>query len=485
MRTIVIDPITRLEGHGKISIFLNDQGNVDRALFQVPELRGFEAFCVGRPAVDMPQITSRICGVCPTTHHIAATKALDSLYNVTPTPAARVIRELVNCAFVAEDHALHFYILAGADFIVGPSAPAAMRNVLGVLSKVGEKNGAYVIEMRKKIRRIIEMCAGKPIHPVFGLPGGVSKPVTEKMRQEILQIARDAVGFARFTLQLFHDAVFCNASYKELITGDIYYHETHHMGMVDDKGKVNLYDGEIRVVSPTGTPEVQFQPLKYHEIIAEHVEDWTYVKFPYLRSKGWQGFVDGAKSGVYRVAPLARLNVAEGMATPQAQAEYERMFDALGGPVSNHSLANHWARLIELLYCAERMVELANAPELTSPEIRNMNFSVPNEGVGIVEAPRGTLIHHYKTDAQGLLTACNLIVATVSNAAIICMGIEKAAKKLIVDGNVDSGLLNMVEMAFRSYDPCLSCATHAQGETQFHIEIIESDGSIRQVIARR
>lgn len=485
MRTIVIDPITRLEGHGKISIFLNDAGNVEKALFQVPELRGFEAFTIGRPAADMPQITSRICGVCPTTHHIASTKALDSLYGVSPTPAARAIRELVNSAFICEDHALHFYILGGPDFIVGPDAPVALRNVLGVISKVGAENGAYVIGMRRKIRRIIEMCAGKPIHPVFGLPGGVSRRVTEEMRREFQQISTETVSFARFSLKLFHERVLGNPDYRELITGDIYYHETHHMGMVDANGNVNLYDGEVRVVDPAGKFVVQYRAEEYHNIIGEHVEDWTYIKFPYLREKGWHGFVDGPESGVYRVAPLARLNVADGMATPLAQREYEKMYRTLGGPVSNHTLANHWARLIEMLYCAERMVELSDAPELTSPDIRNMRFQTPSEGVGIVEAPRGTLIHHYRTDERGILTGCNLIVATVSNAAIICMGIEKAAKQLISDGKVDDGLLNMVEMTFRSYDPCLSCATHALGQTPLRIEIVEPDGGIRQVITRR
>ena len=402
-----------------------------------------------------------------------------------PTPAAKAIRELVNCAFITEDHALHFYILAGADFVVGPDAPAALRNILGVISKVGAENGAYVIEMRKKIRRIIELCAGKAIHPVFGLPGGVSKKVTEEMRREFQQTAKEAVEFAQFTLKLFHDVVLGNPDYTALITGDVYFHETHHMGMVDKNGKVNLYDGEIRVVDPAGNPVVQYKPEDYHKVIGEHVEDWTYIKFPFLRSKGWNGFVDGPDSGIYRVAPLARLNVSDGMATPLAQQEYEKMYSTLGGPVSNHTLANHWARLIELLYCAERMVELSNAPELTSGEIRNMNLQTPREGVGIVEAPRGTLIHHYQTDEKGIMTACNLIVATVSNAAIICMGIEKAAKMLIKDGKVDDGLLNMVEMTFRSYDPCLSCATHALGQTPLKIEFVEPDGGIRQVITRR
>ena len=478
MKTIKIDPITRLEGHGKISIFVGDDGEVQKAVFQVPELRGFEAFAVGRPAEEMPQITSRICGVCPTAHHMAATKALDALFKVEPTPAAKAVRELVNCLFMVEDHALHFYYLGGPAFVVGPTAPAPDRNILGVIGVVGMDAAAKVIEARRTIRELMAFCGGKPIHPVLGLPGGVAKRIPDEQRSRVLDVGREAVEFAQFSLKVFHDVVLGNPDYVKLVTGDVYYHETNYMGMVDADNRVNLYDGQLRVVDPSGNERTRFEAADYAKHIAEHVEEWTYIKFPYLREPGWKGFVDGADSGVYRVAPLARLNASDGMATPLAQAEYERMYETFGGgPVVHHTLANHWARLIEMLYSAERIVELAGLPELCSPEIRNMDFGTPSEGVGVVEAPRGTLIHHYESDERGVLTGCNLIVATLGNSAAMCMSIERAAKSVIKNGQIEEGLLNMVEMAFRAYDPCLSCATHAlPGQMPLNLEVLDPRG---------
>jgi len=485
MQTIKIDPITRLEGHGKISIFVDDAGDVAKAIFQVPELRGFEAFAVGRPAEEMPQITSRICGVCPTAHHMASTKALDALFGVEPTPAAKAIRELVNSLFMFEDHALHFYYLGGPDFVVGPTAPASDRNILGVIGSVGMDKASIVIETRRKVRGLMAFCGGKPIHPVLGLPGGVSKAIPESERAHVLEVGRECVEFARSSLELFDDVVLSNPEYMKLVTGDVYYHETNYMGMVDAQNRVNHYDGDIRVVDPSGVERLRFAPKDYAEHIAEHVEDWTYIKFPYLREVGWKGFVDGADSGVYRVAPLARLNASDGMATPLAQAEYERMYRTFGGKPVHHTLANHWARLIEMLYAAERVVELARQPELCSPEIRNMDFGTPREGVGIVEAPRGTLIHHYESDGRGVMTGCNLIVATLGNSAAMCMSIERAAKAVIQGGQIEEGLLNLVEMAFRAYDPCLSCATHAlPGQMPLNVEVLDSRGVLIDRISR-
>jgi len=483
-RKISIDPITRLEGHGKIEIFLNEKGDVERAFFQVPELRGFEKFCVGRLAEEMPRITPKICGVCPTAHHMASTKALDDLYKVEPPPAAKKIRELVYSAFMFEDHLLHFFFLGGPDFIVGPDALPAQRNILGVINKVGIEIGRKVIEIRKKCRNIITLVGGKVIHPVFGLPGGVSKGIKEEERKEILKSAQEAVEFAKFALKAFEDIVLKNKEYVDLITGDIYRHETYYMGLVDDNNKVNFYEGSIRVVDPEGKEIARFKAQDYLEYIEEHVEPWSYIKFPYLKNIGWKGFIDGKESGVYRVAPLARLNVADGMATPLAQAEYEKLFDTLGKPAHN-TLAYHWARLVEVMYAAERMVELAKDPELTDPHIRNLPQNTPGEGVGVVEAPRGTLYHHYKTDEKGRITQVNLIVATVNNAAAICMSIEKAAKKLIKGGEVSNGLLNMVEMAFRAYDPCLACATHTlPGHMPLEINIYSASGELYRRLSR-
>ncbi len=476
-KTITIDPITRLEGHGKIDIFLNDDGNVERAFLSVPELRGFEKFAEGRPAEEMPQITSRICGVCPGAHHMASTKALDSLYGADPPPAARAIREIYYNLHFFEDHVLHFYILAGPDFIVGPDAPKESRNILGVVDKLGVETGKKVIDIRKKARALISEIAGKTIHPVLGLPGGVAKTLTEETRKDLKKFSLEAIEFAQFTLKAFNDIVLNNRKYLDLIESDIYYHESYYMGMVDEKNLVNFYDGDISVINPSGEEIERFRPSDYLDIIAEHVESWSYIKYPYLRKIGWKGFIEGPDSGIYRVAPLARLNVAKGMATPLANEEYGSMYNRLGGKPVHNTLAIHWARLIEILNSAERISALSENPHITSPEIRNMNFNTPSEGIGIVEAPRGTLIHHYKTDQKGIITGCNLIVASLGNSAAMCISIEKAAKKLINSGKVNEGVLNMVEMAFRAYDPCLGCATHSMpGKMPLKIYIRDRKG---------
>jgi len=485
VKKITIDPITRLEGHGKIEIFLNDDGDVDKAYLQIPELRGFEKFCEGRPAEEMPRITTMICGVCPTAHHMASTKALDDLFKVEPTSTAKKIRELMYNAFQAEDHILHFFFLGGPDFVVGPMAPAGERNILGVIAKVGLDVGGKVIEMRKRLRNVLRIIGGKPIMPSCGLPGGVSKAITEEERKTIIDAAEYAVEFCKFALGLFDDVVLKNKDYVDLVVGDIYKHRTYYMGLVDGNNKVNFYDGQIRVVDPNGKEFAKFKGRNYLDHIREHVEPWTYVRFSYLKNVGWKGFVDGEESGIFRVAPLARLNAADGMATPLAQEAYERMYEVLGGKPVHNTLAFHWARLIEALYASERVLELARDPELTSPDIVNLPTETPKEGIGVVEAPRGTLFHHYKTDERGILTEVNLIVATQNNAASICMSIEKAAKSLIKKGEVSDGILNMIEMAFRAYDPCLACATHSlPGRMPLEVNVYNSEGDLVRRLRR-
>ncbi len=485
MRRITIDPITRLEGHGKIEIFLDDRGDVHRAFLQVPELRGFEKFCEGRPAEELPRITTMICGVCPTAHHMAGTKALDDLFKVEPTSAAKKIRELMYSAFYAEDHILHFFFLGGPDFVVGPQAPAAERNILGVIAKAGIEAGGKVIEMRKRLRGVLRIIGGKPIQPSCGLPGGVSKGINEEERKFILSAGQNAVELCKFALQIFDGIVLKNKAYVDLITGDVYRHRTYYMGLVDRNNKVNFYDGLIRVVDPNGKEYAKFRPQEYLDHIREHVEPWTYVKFCYLKNVGWKGFVDGQDSGVYRVAPLARLNASDGMATPLAQAEYERMYATLGGKPVHGTLAYHWARLIEAMYAAERVVELSSDPEITSTDIVNLPTATPRNGVGVVEAPRGTLIHHYQTDEKGIITNANLIVATQHNSAAMNMSIEKAAKSLIHNGEVSEGILNMIEMAFRAYDPCHACATHSlSGSMPLEVSLYDSAGNLVRRISR-
>jgi F420-non-reducing hydrogenase large subunit len=484
MKKILIDPITRLEGHGKISIFLNEDGEVENAYLQIPELRGFERFCIGRKAEDMPLLTSRICGVCPVAHHMAGTKTLDAAFNVEPPSAAKKLRELMYCGYFIYDHTLHFYYLGGPDFVVGPDAPPEKRNILGVIEKAGLDIGKDVIKHRAYGQRITEIIGGKATHPVCGLPGGISKALGEEERQEIEKMAASSVEFAKFSLKLFHDIVLGNSKYVDLIKSDAYTLKTYYMGLVDEDNKVNFYDGKVRVINPHGEEFLKFEPKEYLNHIAEHVEEWTYVKFPYLKKVGWKGFVDGPDSGAFRVGPLGRLNASNGMATPLAQEEYEVMYKTLGGKPVHSTLAFHWARLIELLYAAERALELVRDPEITSKDIRNKPGE-PGEGVGIVEAARGTLIHHYILDKNALIQDVNLIVATVNNAPSINMSVRNAAKGLIHNGKVDQGLLNMVEMAFRAYDPCFGCATHyAIGQMPLTIEIFDHVKKLLRTVQR-
>ncbi|HET9408797.1 MAG TPA: Ni/Fe hydrogenase subunit alpha [Candidatus Sulfotelmatobacter sp.] len=493
MKRVTINPITRLEGHGKIEIFLDEQGNVANTYFQVPELRGFEQFCVGRPAEDMPVITSRICGVCPEAHHMAATKALDQVFGVEPPPAAKKIRELFYTAFYVTDHTTHFYALGGPDFIVGPDAPPAERNLLGVVKKVGIDIGKQVMNCRARNHHVIQMLGGRAIHPVAGVPGGWSRPVTEAERAEIEAIAEQNVEFALFTLQLFDKIVLGNPAYLDLVNSDVYHHRTYSMGTVDAENRLNLYDGKIRVVDPEGCELLKYDACDYASHVAERVEPWTYLKFPYLKRVGWKGFVDGAESGVYTATPLSRLNVSDRMATQRAQEQFVRFYETLGSKKigaryepQHHRLATHWARLIELLYAAERMKELAADPEIASPQIRNIPDHIAGVGVGSVEAPRGTLTHHYVTDEKGILQRVNMIVGTTNNYAAMSMSIKKAAEKLIRGGQiVEEGLLNRIEMAFRLYDPCLSCATHSlPGAMPLIVNIKNHQGEVLQSLRK-
>jgi len=483
MQRISIDPITRLEGHGKIEIFLDEQGNVANTYFQIPELRGFERFVVGRPIEEMPLITNRICGVCPEAHHMAASKAADAVYKVDPPRAAKMLRELLYSAFYCTDHTTHFYALGGPDFVMGPDAPVAERNILGVIHKVGLEIGGKVIQMRKYGHTVVEMIGGRKVHPCTSIPGGMTKGITKEQRTEIEGMGRWAIEFAQFSLKLFNEIVLGNKGYVDLILGDVYTHHTYYMGMVDENNKINFYDGKVRVVDPNGAEFVKYAPKDYAEHIAEHVEPWTYLKFPYLKKVGWKGFVDGIDSGVYMATPLSRLNASDGMATPLAQEQYEKFYATLGGKPVHQRLATHWARLIELLYAAERWVELVSDPEITSPNIHAKPTQIPMEGIGIVEAPRGTLTHHYWTDERGVVTKANLIVGTTNNYAPIQMSTHKAATSLIKNGNVTEGLLNMVEMAFRAYDPCFGCATHSlPGQMPLEITIRDVDGNPVEVL---
>jgi F420-non-reducing hydrogenase large subunit len=486
MKTISIDPITRLEGHGKIEIFLAEDGSVANAYFQVPELRGFEKFVEGMPVEEVPRVVTRICGVCPGAHHMASGKAVDAVYGVEPPPAAKKLREVFYCAHFIHSHVAHFYALAAADFVVGPEAPPAERNILGVVSKVGVPVASEVLKHRAFAQEIQKIVAGRSTHPVWTLPGGVSKGISEAERLDIVEKARSCVEFARFSLKLFEDVVLKNQAYLDLILSDTFELDTYSIGTVDERNRINFYHGDHRVVDQNAKEVLRYRDADYLQHIAEHVEPYSYLKFPYLKRLGWKGLVDGPDSGVYQASPLSRLNAADGMATPLAQAEYERFFATLGGRPVRKLLATHWARLIELLYAAEHLLELASDPEVAAPEVRTLPTATPSEGVGIVEAPRGILTHHYKTDADGLVTEANLIVGTTNNHAPISMAIKRAAQRLVTPGQeIGEGLLNMVEMAFRLFDPCFSCATHhLPGEMPLTVEVRAADGGLVRRLAR-
>jgi F420-non-reducing hydrogenase large subunit len=487
MKQISIDPITRLEGHGKIEIFLTDDGDVENVYFQVPELRGFEKFCEGRPIEEVSQIVTKICGVCPGCHHMAAGKAADMVFGVTPPPAARKIRELFYMAHFIHSHIAHFYALAAPDFVVGPTAPKAERNILGLIAKVGKEIGTEVIKQRRRAQEIQAQLGGHQTHIVLNIPGGVRKGLKEEERQEVAETAKGFVEFSKFSIKLFNDLVLGNKAYLDLILNGPYSMKIHSMGLVDDNNKVNFYDGKVRVVDTEGKELFKYSPVEYTEFVAERVEPWSYLKFPYLKKIGWKGFVDGQASGVYHATPLSRLNAADGMATPLAQEEYERMYTTLGGKPVHATLVMHWARLIEIIYAAEHFLELAQDPEITGTDLRAKIDRVPSEGIGIVEANRGTLTHHYKTDEKGLVVKANLIVGTTNNNAAICMSVKKAAQGLIRKGvTVDDGILNMVEMAFRAYDPCFSCATHhLPGDMPLVVNFRDSRGEIIRTVSRQ
>ena len=460
-KTIQIDPITRLEGHGKIHIFLDDDGAVKDSYFQIPELRGFERFVVGRPIEELPRIVTRICGVCPASHHMASAKAVDGCFGNECPPLAHKLRDMYYHAHYIHSHIAHFYALAAPDFVCGPDADPALRNILGVVQKVGLEIGGAVIKARAMAQEIQAIIGGRATHLVWCLPGGVSKGITPEELAKIKPMVAQLYDFTQFSLQLFRDVVLGNPAYVDLIVNGPFTLDVHNMGLVDANNAPNFYDGKVRVVDFQGKEICKYAPHEYYDHVAEHVEPWSYLKFPYLKQRGWKGFVEGVDTSLYCATPLARLNVADRMATPKAQEAFEEMFKTLGGHPCKALLANHWARLVEMVQNAEMLQQYVADPEITGTRYRVVPQRITGEGFGIVEAMRGTLTHHYTCDDKGMCTSANLIVGTTNNNAPIHMVTRKVAKALIKPGKEpDQGLLNTIEMAFRAFDPCYSCATH-------------------------
>lgn len=473
-KTLTIAPVSRLEGHLKISVELDDAGNVKDCLVQTVELRGFEKFCEGRPVEELPRIVTSICGVCPWSHHLASAKACDAVFGVTPTPAGRKLRELCNAVAYTEEHILHFFFLAGADFVLGPGADYKVRNVFGIVQAAPDL-AMKVVRARHLGARMLNIISGKSIHPVTGVPGGFSKPLTEAERKMLAPMAKEVLEFAKMAIGWAKKDIFPKYLDAVKTIGVI---KTGFMGTVDAQGGLNLYDGKIRLMKPDGT-HIEFDDSKYDEFIEEKVLDWSYMKFPYAKTWG-EGFSidpDDPK-GIYRTNTLARINVCDSIPTPLAQAELAEFRKLFGRPCQATLLYN-WARLIELLYNAELAVQLLEDKELTSRETRVPVTPRAARGVGHVEAPRGTLIHDYTTDENGLVTDVNLIVGTTHNNGPINMSVKATAKALIKGGKYDEEIMNKLEMAVRAYDPCVSCATHdLNGRLAVSVDIVGPGGKL-------
>jgi F420-non-reducing hydrogenase large subunit len=452
-KTLTIQPVTRIEGHAKITIQLDDAGNVEDTQVNVLELRGFEKFCIGKPVEEMPRITTRICGVCPWSHHNASAKATDAVFGVEPASAGRKLRELCNSIAYMEEHILHFYFLAGADFVLGPGADYSVRNVIGILGEAPDI-ARQVVKSRHMAATMLEKIAGKAIHPAAAVPGGFSRPLLEEERQELRKMADELLEFSKFSISFAKENLF--PKYLDVINS-LAVLNTGFLGTVTEDGALDLYDGKLRMMNPDGSYE-DFTYEQYTDYIREHVEPWSYLKFPYMKKAGEFSMDLDNPSGIYRTNTLARMNVCDKIPTPLAQAEFEEFRSKFGH--------------------AENTIRLLDDPEITSTDIRKKVEPRAARGIGCVEAPRGTLIHDYETDENGLLTNVNLIVGTTHNNAAINMSVKSAAKDLIKDGNYNEELLNMVEMTIRAYDPCLSCATHnLDGKLGVKINIVDAEGN--------
>jgi len=471
-RTIVIDPVTRIEGHSKITLHLDDQGRVEDARFHVTQFRGFEKFCEGRPYSEMPSLMARICGICPVSHLIASAKACDALLAVKIPPTADKLRRIFGLAQVVQSHALSLFHLSSPDLLLGMDADPAKSNLFGVLEKDPQlaRDG---IGLRKFGQQIIERLGGKRIHPAWVVPGGVSDPLRQDDRDAIVQSIPDALAIAvrtlswlKSTMERFRDEIASFGNFPSLF-----------MGTVKEDGGLTFYDGKLRIVDASGQVVANgLDPARYSDYLGEKVEPWSYLKSAYYKPKGFP-------DGIYRVGPLARLNVSDRCGTPRADQELA-VFHELQRTAVLSSFHYHQARLIEILYCVERLEQLLNDPEILSKHVRAIARPNALEGVGAAEAPRGTLFHHYKIDEQGLIRWCNLIIATGQNNLAMNRSVLQVAQRYVHGEKITHGMLNRVEAVIRAYDPCLSCSTHAVGQMALNIQLLSSDGNVLDEVRR-
>ncbi|MDD5369699.1 MAG: Ni/Fe hydrogenase subunit alpha [Anaerolineaceae bacterium] len=469
---ITIEPVTRIEGHAKVTIRLDDKGMVEHAYLHINEFRGFEKFCEGRMYFEMPSITPRICGICPVSHHLASAKAGDNLIGAKPPRPASLLRELMHMGQIIQSHGMHFFELAGPDLLLGFDADPAIRNVVGII-QANPALALKAVNLRKYGQEIIHTLAGRRIHPNFAVPGGVNHAIKAAERDAILKGLDETIATLQTGIAVMKD--WAEKNREDIDKFAVF--PTGYFGLVTPNNGLELYDGQIRLIDSSGQQLEKFDGPDYLDIIAEHVENWSYLKFPYYKKMGYP-------DGVYRVGPLGRLNIATHIDTPLADAEL-KVFKALNPshPVEN-TLHYHYARLIEGLFAAERVQVLLDDPDILSTDVLNTHQNFQGEGVGVIEAPRGTLIHHYWTDSNGQLKKVNLIVSTGHNNWAMCEAVDSVAKTYINGNQIREGLLNRVEAAIRAYDPCLSCSTHAVGQMPIVLSVIDADGSVVQTLKR-
>jgi NAD-reducing hydrogenase large subunit len=469
---ITIEPVTRIEGHAKITINLNEIGKVDHAYLHINEFRGFEKFCEGRMVFEMPLITPRICGICPVSHHLASAKAGDAVLGVTPPRPASLLRELMHMGQIVQSHGMHFFELGGPDLLLGFDADPAIRNVVGLIQANPELT-LKAVALRKWGQEIIRIVGGRRIHPTFAVPGGVNKALCKEDRDLILTGLEESIKTTKVGIEIFRKWAETNKADIDKFA----VFPTGYMGLVTPENGLELYNGNIRLVDSSGKQLECFPVKDYLNYISEHVENWSYLKFPFYKKMGFP-------AGVYRVGPLGRLNAAEKIDTPIANEEFKRYRAMYGGKPIENTLHYHYARLIETLFAAERVRILLDDPDILSTDILNTRHNPQPEGVGVIEAPRGTLIHHYWANENGQITKLNLIVSTGHNNWAMCKAVDSVAKTYITGPDITEGQLNRVEAAVRAHDPCLSCSTHAIGQMPMVVDMIDSKGNLIKEIRR-
>lgn len=468
---VTIDPVTRIEGHARVTIQLDDAGQVESARLHVTEFRGFEQLCVGRPLWEMAGITARICGICPVSHVLASAKAGDAILAVAIPPAAERLRRLMNLAQIIQSHALSFFYLSAPDLLLGMDSDPARRNVLG-LAAADPQLARGGIRLRQFGQAIIEALGGRKVHPAWAIPGGVRAPLPPAARDAIRAGLPEARATALAAIERFR-GLLGEYSDEARSFGDF---PSLFMGLVAPDGSWEHYGGSLRFVDEAGRIVADIPPERYQEVIAEASEPWSYMKFPYFRPRGYP-------EGIYRVGPLARLNICTSIGTPLADAELLR-FRSLGGGTVSSSLFYHYARLIEILAALERIALLLDDPELVSERLRAGAGVNRLEGVGVSEAPRGTLFHHYTVDEHGLITGVNLVIASGQNNLAMNRTVEQIARRHIRGPRIPEGVLNRIEAGVRAYDPCLSCATHAVGQMPLVVTLLGPDGAVLDEVRR-